>query len=64
MLPGNSRRQIDEHDSTVVDLKVERTEQYIDEVKAAMAAYADSNLLRPVRVRQPQKASGTSGSTA
>jgi hypothetical protein len=36
------------------DLKVERAEQHIDEVKAAMAAYADSNPFRPVKVRQPR----------
>ena len=36
------------------DLKVQRAEQHLDEVKAAMAAYASRNPYRAVPVRQPK----------
>jgi hypothetical protein len=36
------------------DLKVQRAERHLDEVKAAMAAYASGNPYRAVRVRQPK----------
>jgi hypothetical protein len=36
------------------DLKVERAEHHLDEVKAAMAAYASRNPYRAARVRQPR----------
>jgi len=36
------------------DLKVQRAERHLDEVKAAMVAYASRNSYRAVRVRQPK----------
>jgi hypothetical protein len=36
------------------DLKVQRAERHLDEVKAAMSAYASRNPYRAARVRQPK----------
>jgi hypothetical protein len=36
------------------DLKVQRAERHLNEVKAAMAVYATRNPYRAVRVRQPK----------
>ena len=45
------------------DLKAERAEQHLNEVKEAMAAYASGHPYRAVRSGSP-KACGTSGFTA
>jgi len=44
------------------DLKVQRAEQHLNEIKAAMAAYASRNPYRAVRFVN-RMGSGTSGST-